>query len=395
MTLLNDSPVVNQDLPSTAADQPTSQEKAWLTQALELAPHFAARASRCDETDGFVSDNYVDLKTSRFFSAGVPAFLGGGDASYADLCEIVRTLARGCGSTALALSMHFHLVAALVWRWRHLNAPVGDFLGRIAREQLVLVSSGGSDWLESSGRADAVEGGYRIHARKVFSSGCPAGDLLMTSAVLDDPQAGPTVMHFSIPLKGEQVKIVSTWQTLGMRGTGSHDLLIEGAFVPASAVTVRRPRGRWHPAMHLVAKVALPMIYSAYVGVAEAAREIALRETQARRAQPSARLLAGEMENELFKARLAYARMVEIGARSQPGPQTTNNVLMARTLLAQSAIGTVEKAIELVGGRSFYRNLGLERLFRDVQAARFHPLTEKPQQEIAGRLALGLDLDAA
>jgi acyl-CoA dehydrogenase len=290
--------------------------------------------------------------------------------------------------------MHFHLVAALVWRWQHLKAPVADFLGRIAREQLVLVSSGGSDWLESSGSAEPVDGGYRIHARKVFASGCPAGDVLMTSAVLDDPQAGPTVLHFALPLKGEQMKTVSTWQALGMRGTGSHDLLIEGAFVAASAVTVRRPRGRWHPAMHLVAKVALPLIYSAYVGVAEAARDLALREAQDRRSQPLAHLVAGEMENALFAARLAHARMVQIGGESEPGPETTSNVLMARTLLAQSAIRTVEKAIELVGGRSFYRPLGLERLFRDVQAAQFHPVAEKPQQQLVGRLALGLDLDA-
>jgi alkylation response protein AidB-like acyl-CoA dehydrogenase len=50
--------------------------------------------------------------------------------------------------------------------------------------------------------------------------------------------------------------------------------------------------------------------------------------------------------------------------------------------------------MELVGGASFYRDLGLERAFRDVQGARFHPLTEIPQLELTGRLALGLDIDA-
>lgn len=389
------SPTTNLDLPSNPPSPPPAGPTDWLGRALELVPRFAGRASACDETDGFVSENYVDLKAGCFIAAGIPVALGGGGASYPELCQIIRTLARGCSSTALALSMHFHLVAGLVWRWRHLNAPVAEFLGRIAREQLVLVSSGGSDWLDSSGRAEAVEGGYRIQARKAFSSGCPAGDLLMTSAVFEDPEAGPTVLHFPIRLDSEHVKVVPTWRTLGMRGTGSHDLLIDGAFVPASAVSVRRPRGRWHPAMHLVAKVALPIIYSAYVGVAEAARDLALREAQARRGQALAQLLAGEMENQWFKARLAYARMVAVGADAPPGPDTTNENLMARTLVGESVIGTVEKALELVGGRSFYRNLGLERLFRDVQAARFHPMTEKPQQEIAGRLALGLDLEGA
>jgi alkylation response protein AidB-like acyl-CoA dehydrogenase len=302
MTTITDSPVQDRDVPSAALNEPSTEPANWPAKARRLASGFATRAANCDETDDFVSDNYADLKAGGFFSAGVPASLGGGGASYSEMCEIVRQVGRGCSSTALALSMHFHLVAALVWRWRNLNAPVGEFLSRIAREQLVLVSSGGSDWLDSSGKAEPVEGGYRIEARKVFSSGCPVGDLLMTSAILDDPVAGPTVLHFPLPIQCDQVKILSTWKTLGMRGTGSNDLLIEGAFVPASAVSVRRPRGRWHPAMHLVAKVALPLIYSAY--------------------------------------------------------------------------------------------LGLERLFRDVQAARFHPLSEKPQEEMAGRLALGLDLDA-
>ena len=365
----------------------------WREQVRELAACFDERAAHYDETDSFVAENYADLKAARMFSFGVPASLGGGNGSYSDLCEIVRTLARSCGSTGLALSMHFHLVAALVWRWRNLNAPVQGLLERIAHEQIVLVSSGSSDWLQSSGTAEAVEGGFRINARKIFSSGCPAGDLLMTSAVFDDPQAGPTVLHFPIAMNSPQVTIVSTRRTHGMRGTGSNDLVIENAFVPAASVSVRRPKGRWHPAMHLVSKTALPIIYSAYTGIAEAAREIALKEADHKRSQADALLLAGELENHLLSTHLAYDRMVEIGESWQPNQETTNAVLMARTLAGQSAIRTVEKAIELVGGRSFYRSLQLERLYRDVQAARFHPLPEKPQQQLAGRIALGVDLD--
>lgn len=49
--------------------------------------------------------------------------------------------------------------------------------------------------------------------------------------------------------------------------------------------------------------------------------------------------------------------------------------------------------MEVVGGGSFYRSLGLERLFRDVQGARYHPLQGKPQHRFSGRLALGLDIN--
>ena len=63
------------------------------------------------------------------------------------------------------------------------------------------------------------------------------------------------------------------------------------------------------------------------------------------------------------------------------------------TLVARAAIATVEKAMEAGGGPGFYRKTGLERIWRDVQAARYHPLQEKAQARLAGRLALGLPFD--
>ena len=76
-----------------------------------------------------------------------------------------------------------------------------------------------------------------------------------------------------------------------------------------------------------------------------------------------------------------------------PGPETTNRAVIARTLAGQAAIRTVERAMEAAGGVSFYRGVGLERAFRDVQGARFHPLQKKAQLRYTGRLALGLDID--
>ena len=99
------------------------------------------------------------------------------------------------------------------------------------------------------------------------------------------------------------------------------------------------------------------------------------------------------METELAATRVALRDMVDATTVRVPGPETTNRVMMARTLVARGAIRTVEKAMELVGGASFYRNLGLERLYRDVQGARFHPLPEKQQALFSGRLALGLDVN--
>src|SRR5690349_15610714 len=110
----------------------------WRAIARELGPGFAARAATHDANDAFVADNYVELKAKRAFSAAVPRDLGGGGASHAELCALVREVAHSCSSTALALSMHTHLVAATVWR-RLQGQSVDALLRRIAAEQLVLV----------------------------------------------------------------------------------------------------------------------------------------------------------------------------------------------------------------------------------------------------------------
>ena len=112
----------------------------WAALARELGPRFAARASSHDAADSFVADNYRDLRERRVFSAGVPAELGGGGASHAELCTLVRVLGQHCGSTALALSMHTHQVATAAWRWRHEGAPTELLLRRVADQEAILVT---------------------------------------------------------------------------------------------------------------------------------------------------------------------------------------------------------------------------------------------------------------
>jgi acyl-CoA dehydrogenase len=365
----------------------------WTVLARELGPRFAARAADHDDTDAFVAENYRELRERRAFSAGVPAELGGGGASHAELCEMLRTLAQYCGSTALALAMHTHQVAIPAWRWRQGVADVEPFLRRIAAEELILVTSGGSDWLAGSGRAEKVEGGYRVSGRKVFASGSPVGDLFMTMAIHDDPEVGPTVLHFAIPFSAPGLRVEDNWRTLGMRGTGSNDVELENVFVPEAAIGIRRPAGRWGPAWHAVATIALPLIYSVYVGVAEAARALALRQAARRRHEEATQDAVGLMETELSVARMALRQMIDAAASGHMSPETTNDVLIGRTVAGRAAIRTVEVALDAAGGAGFFRGLGLERLFRDVQGARYHPAREGPQRLYSGRLALGLDLN--
>lgn len=364
----------------------------WIAAARRVAEIAAAEAVANDECDTFVAKGYVALKREGLFKAHVPAELGGGGADHAEMCAIVREIAARCGATALAFAMHTHIVAVAAWRWRHEGAPTDGLLKRVAAEDLVLVSSGGSDWLESAGRAARVEGGFKINARKAFASGCPMGDLLVTSAVYDDPDGGPTVLHFAVPMKAAGVSIVDTWRTLGMRGTGSHDVVLANVFVPDAAISGRRPQGKWHPLFHAISLFAFPIIYAAYVGVAEGARAAAL-DIARRRTRADAADLVGAMENAFAEAVIAHDHMIALARTETPGAAATGKAMIARTLVGRAAIRTVECAMEVAGGASFYRDKEIERAFRDVQAARYHPLQEGPQRRYAGRLALGLDLD--
>jgi acyl-CoA dehydrogenase len=365
----------------------------WFGRADRIAGAIAEAAAQHDAEESFVSEGYQLLKAEGFFKALVPAELGGGGAGYAEICHSIRRIAMSCGATALAFSMHSHLVAAAAWRWRQQKAPTDGFLRRVAAEDLILVSSGGSDWLKSAGTATKTDNGYLINARKIFSSGCPMGDLLVTSAVCEDPDQAQTVLHFPVPMNASGVTILDTWHVLGMRGSGSHDVELKNVFIPEAAISGRRPRGKWHMLFHVISMIAFPLIYSAYLGVAEGARARALEIARKKPDDGNLAYLVGEMENAFAAAAMAVDHMIQNAETATPGPETTNRAVIDRTLAGQAAIRTVERAMEAAGGASFYRRSGLERAFRDVQGARFHPLQEKAQLRYSGRFALGLDID--
>ncbi|HEV7691393.1 MAG TPA: acyl-CoA dehydrogenase family protein [Hyphomonadaceae bacterium] len=374
---------------------PVSSEASrnWMEAAERIAAVIAAEAAEHDADDSFVARGYQLLKDEGLMKACVPVEFGGYGATIPEMCAVIRKLGASCGSTALAFAMHTHMVATAAWRFKHQKAPTDGLLKRLAAENLILVSSGGSDWLKSAGMAVKVEGGFNITATKVFASGSPVGDILMTSAVHDDPQTGPTVLHFGVPLKAKGVTVKSNWRAMGMRGTGSNDIELKDVFVADAAIAGKRPQGKWHLLFHIISMIAFPIIYSAYLGVAEGARARAIALAKKRAGDEGTAFLVGEMENAFYSAETIHADMIHVAETAQPGPETTNRVMMARTQMAGHAIRTIECAMEAAGGAAFYRDTGIERAFRDVQGARFHPLQAKPQLRYTGRLAMGLDID--
>jgi alkylation response protein AidB-like acyl-CoA dehydrogenase len=373
---------------STRTAKPVHQP--WLDRIHELGGEFERRAAAHDRDGSFVSENYAALKRHGFFGAAVPEALGGGGVSHSGMCEILRTLAHYCSSTALAHSMHQHLVAAAVWRFNH-GQGGEPLLRKVAAQQPVLVSTGANDWLDSNGEAVRTEGGYRVKATKPFASQSAAGDVLVTSAPCHDAADGWQVLHFSVPMNSEGVTVLNDWHTLGMRGTGSHTVRLEGVFIPESSVTLRRPRGVYHPVFNVVITVALPLIMSVYVGIAQNAAQIALEAAQRqKRPRPHVAGAIGAMMNELTSAELHLKDMIRLtnDLNFEPHDRIGQEELSRKTNAANACVGIVTKAMEIVGGQGYYRSFGLERLFRDVQAAKYHPLPQPDQQQSLGECLL-------
>ncbi|MBT6144062.1 MAG: acyl-CoA/acyl-ACP dehydrogenase [Gemmatimonadetes bacterium] len=365
-------------------------DKDWIELIHELGPTFEARAAGNDAEDRFVSENYADLKAHGLLAAAVPTELGGGGASHSQMCNTLRTIAQYCSSTGLANSMHQHLLAANIWKYRR-GQGGEEMLRKVADVQPVLVSTGARDWLESNGDVERVEGGYKVSAIKHFASQSAAGDVLVTSAPYRDPQEGWQVLHFPIPFGSEGLKVLGNWRAMGMRSTGSHTVKLEDVFVPEEAVVLRRPQGEFHPFWNVILGVALPLIMSVYVGIAQKAARVAIEGVRkSKDPKPYVVPAVGAMHNELTAAELHLQDMLRLSndLDFEPTDELGHAMLTRKTNIAIACNGVVTKAMELAGGQGFFRNHGLERLFRDVQAAKYHPLQEKDQHQFTGEYIL-------
>ncbi|MDZ4068880.1 MAG: acyl-CoA dehydrogenase family protein, partial [Tabrizicola sp.] len=213
-------------------------------------------------------------------------------------------------------------------------------------------------------------------------------DVFMTGAVLEE-DGERHVLHFGASMKAPEVRILDTWHTLGMRGTGSHDVVLDELFVPDAGVALKRKSGEWHPLFHTIATIAFPLIYAAYLGVADSACRIALDMAKERPVTHDMRGMAGRMMTELRGAEMALASMLAAVDRNAPSAETVNEVMTGKVLGADHMIRAVELAMELASGAGFYRSAGLERRFRDIQGARYHAMQRGPQAQYAGAMALG------
>lgn len=380
----------------TAIDEMTTPRRDtttdWVARAAALSDRLEPWAVEHDRSGEFVGESIALLRAEGLLGAPVPSELGGGGATHAEACAVLRGLGRVCGSTAVTLSMHYHLTCTQVWRHRH-GQPAEAILRRIAAEDLLLVSTGAADWLGSSGTARPVEGGFRVSARKAPSSGAPAGDLLVTSIRWDDGPDGPQVIHCAVPFTAEGVSVERTWDTMGLRATGSETVVLEDVFVPDAAVSLVRPADHWHPVWSTVLGTALPLIMAAYLGIADRAVEEAVVVASARSERPLTAGLVGTMLRHHATAEDAVASMVRRAddLHFANTDDVAAHAVTRKAVAADAVEATTRAALDVAGGAGFSRSSVIERCHRDALGARYHPLPAAAQAQFAGRVALGLD----
>ena len=348
----------------------------------------AQRAGQYDRDGGFAYENYDLLKNHKFFSAMVPESCGGGGISYREMCQMIRKMGSNCGSTALSFSMHQHLIAASCWKLKN-KGQGSALLKKVAANQAVLVSTGARDWLASNGNMERVDGGYLFSAEKRFASGCPAGDIAITSAPFEHETEGRMVLHFPVSLKVPGVIIGNDWHVMGMRATGSQTITFQKVFIPEDKIVLQRPLGDFHPVWNVVLTVAMPLIMSAYLGIAEKAGEIAVRMGRKyQRNQLHIPYILGKINNQLVSAQVQWEEMQRLvnDFKFAPDRKATSKTLALKTNVSEACISCVQLAMEAVGGQGFYIKNDLERLFRDVQAAAFHPLPKWDQYAFSSEL---------
>jgi alkylation response protein AidB-like acyl-CoA dehydrogenase len=301
-----------------------------------------------------------------------------------------RLIARTCGSTALASSMHFHLVLAAAWRWRRGDTVVEPMLTRVANDRIALVSTGGNDWTKPTAVATPVDGGWRVSGRKTFASMAPVAQVASTFAVIGDPAPGAEVIGFGLPLSAEGVRIDETWDAAGMRGTGSHDIVLDDVFVAEGQVTARRTWGVLDRPLLVASLHAWPVIYSTYLGVAEGLVDTILATGKV--GAGSARLV-GVLDGHLRTARWAVdGVLAELG----PDPEPTVDAFVAlqqmKRVVTVACREIAATSAEVAGGGAFARRGAVDRMTRDLRAALYHPYTPDVTLVHAGQHRLGAEL---
>lgn len=370
-----------------------------------LADTFATRAAEHDRESTFPFENYADMRAAGYLGLTIPEELGGRGADLGEMLLAQERLAMGCGSTALAVTMHVSPLGQVGALWRlNQDERLGQFLREAATGEVVYASMtaerGHSILMTSNTVATPVDGGYRVTGDKIFGTESAICTHFSSMARVDDPDGGSRVIIFRLarPVDGMEVK--DTWDTMGMRGTLSNDWSMRDVFVPEDAVFHSYPVDHFDSVLlRMTWSWAMPAFGAVYLGIAGGAMAYARDQVQARGREddPAVQTAFAEMEILLETARAVLWRHTDEVASGDLFEQFTVQEGMARTMLTKhvpcnNAIRIVDLALEVVGGAGFFRRSPLERMYRDVRAGVIMPYNNPEARSLFGRNALGIEI---
>jgi alkylation response protein AidB-like acyl-CoA dehydrogenase len=371
----------------------TDRDAALRDWAAGFGPTLASNAERHDREGSWVQESYDHLRHNGVLALAVPAELGGMGATIRETAIVMRELAQHCGSTALAMSMHQHVTASTAWRYRRELPGAEATLRCVADDRIVLVSTGGADFTAPRGQAIKVHGGYRVTGRKIFASQSPAGTAMSTMFPYDDPKRGRRILSMAVPF-GTGITVHDNWDTLGMRGTASNDITVDDVFVPDDKVVADRPHGVVDPPLQVIVSIAFSIVNAVYLGVADSAAKHAVLASAAKADDHTVQRQVGQMLHRLRVAGWAHdGAAAVVGDDPSPSMETVAAVMAAKREIATAGIEVCDLAMEIAGGAAFFKGNPIERAYRDIRGAKFHPFTPEQTLLHAGRLALGQPCD--
>jgi alkylation response protein AidB-like acyl-CoA dehydrogenase len=385
-----------------ARERDEPREPDHVERATLLAARFAERAETHDRDASFPFENFSDLSEAGLLALTVPSALGGFGAGARDAAKILGILSKADPSTALVLSMHYiqHLVMARSTRWP------GRLSRKLAKETIEGVALINALRVEpelgSPARgglpatiARRTETGWRLTGRKIYSTGAPILKWYAVWAKTDEQDT--RVGLFLVPAGLPGTRIVETWNHLGLRASGSHDVIFEDVAFPLDhEIDVRKPDD-WRVPDLTQATVHAIFIAAIYDGVARAARDWLVKflneRVPANLGAPLASLPRAQDILGGIEARLAVnARLIDSFARDfDDGFQLSaseSNII--KLTVTNNAAAAVEDALSLSSNHGLSRTNPLERHYRDVLCGRVHTPQDDATRLSAGRLALGI-----
>jgi alkylation response protein AidB-like acyl-CoA dehydrogenase len=375
----------------------------------EMLKRFWERAPGYDAENRFVDEDFAELKGAGYLTLAVPKELGGQGLRLAEVCREQRRLGYFAAPTALAVNMHLYWtgVAADLWRARDRSL---EWLLKAAVAGEVFAAGhaeSGNDVpaLYSTTRAEKVDGGYRFTGRKSFGSLTPVWTYLGVHGMDHAVPGSPKVVHAFMPRESAGVRIVETWDTLGMRATRSDDTVLDGVFVPDRLIARVVPAGAAGVDMFVLAIFAWGLMGfgNVYYGLARRVFDLTVELIKGKTSVALSRTMAYHAEIQHAVAEMALALQpiepllesvaMDWSSGVDHGAQWPTKVTGAKYWAVENGWRVVDRALDVAGGYGIFRKAGLERLFRDARLGRIHPANSFLTHEFAAKTALEIGFD--